>query len=84
LQLRRAESDSSQEHSRAQAASLDDHREYADVVRAALEVQRRQILDMRSDGSIGDTAFQRLEEELDWTELGWEQVIGPADEPEGR
>jgi hypothetical protein len=80
LQLRRAESEPSEELSRVNTAGADDHREYSDVIRAALEVQRRQILAMRSEGTIGDTAFQRLEEELDWTELGWEQVIGPDDE----
>jgi hypothetical protein len=30
---------------------------------------------LRADGTIGDTAFQRVEEELDWTELGWAQVV---------
>jgi CPA1 family monovalent cation:H+ antiporter len=37
---------------------------------------------LRADGTIGDAAFQRLEEELDWTELGWAQVLPPADRPE--
>ena len=84
LQLRRAESESDDDLSHPKTAVAENHRIYSDVVRAALEVQRRQIVEMRSDGRIGDTAFQRLEEELDWTELGWEQVIGPADEPDSR
>jgi CPA1 family monovalent cation:H+ antiporter len=33
---------------------------------------------LRADGTIGDAAYQRIEEELDWTELGWAQVVGPA------
>lgn len=30
-----------------------------------------------AEGTIGDAAFQRLEAELDWAELGWAQVIAP-------
>src|SRR5688572_29325454 len=44
------------------------------VVRAAVDAQRRRLVAMRADGTIGDAAFQRVEEELDWSELGWEQV----------
>ncbi len=33
---------------------------------------------LRADGTIGDAAFQRVEEELDWTELGWAQVVRPG------
>jgi CPA1 family monovalent cation:H+ antiporter len=47
----------------------------AAVVRAALIAQRRRLVALRSDGTIGDAAFQRLEEELDWTELGWASVV---------
>jgi len=32
---------------------------------------------LRADGTIGDAAFQRLEVELDWAELGWAQVLPP-------
>jgi monovalent cation/hydrogen antiporter len=48
----------------------------AAVVRAATEAQRKRLMALRSDGTIGDAAFQRVEEELDWTELGWAQVVG--------
>jgi Na+/H+ antiporter len=48
----------------------------AAVVRAATEAQRRRLMALRFDGTIGDTAFQRIEEELDWTEMGWAQVVG--------
>jgi CPA1 family monovalent cation:H+ antiporter len=45
------------------------------VVRAAMAAQRRRLVSLRDDGTIGDAAFQRVEEELDWTELGWAQVV---------
>ncbi|MFE1602682.1 cation:proton antiporter [Methylobacterium sp. ID0610] len=37
--------------------------------RRAIEAARRTILTLREDGTIGDDAFFRLEEELDWAEL---------------
>jgi len=42
--------------------------------RRALDAARRAALDMRSRDEIGDDAFHRLEEELDWVEMG----IGPS------
>jgi CPA1 family monovalent cation:H+ antiporter len=45
------------------------------VIRAATEAQRRRIVALRGDGTIGDAAFQRIEEELDWSELGWSQIV---------
>ena len=47
----------------------------AAVVRAATAAQRRRLVALRDEGTIGDAAFQRLEEELDWMELGWAQVV---------
>ena len=41
--------------------------------------QRRRLVALRADGTIGDAAFQRVEEELDWAELGWAQVL-PAED----
>jgi CPA1 family monovalent cation:H+ antiporter len=49
----------------------------AAVVRAATGAQRRRLVALRADGTIGDAAFQRVEEELDWSELGWAQVLPP-------
>ncbi|HEU4564182.1 MAG TPA: cation:proton antiporter, partial [Gemmatimonadaceae bacterium] len=46
----------------------------AAVVRAATEAQRRRLVALRSDGTIGDAAFQRVEEELDWAELDWAEL----------
>ncbi len=47
----------------------------AAVVRAATEAQRRRLVAMRDDGTIGDAAFQRVQEELDWAELDWAQLL---------
>jgi monovalent cation/hydrogen antiporter len=45
------------------------------VIRVATEAQRRRLVALRGDGTIGDAAFQRIEEELDWSELGWSQIV---------
>ncbi len=45
------------------------------VVRAATVAQRRRLMALRSDGTIGDAAFQRVEEELDWAELDWARLV---------
>jgi monovalent cation/hydrogen antiporter len=52
----------------------------AAVVRAATQAQRRRLVSLRADGTIGDAAFQVVEAELDWAELDWEQLIqsGPS------
>jgi len=55
----------------------------AAVVRAATEAQRRRLVALRDDGTIGDAAFQRVEEELDWTELGWEQTLRAGRQADG-
>ena len=60
----------------AAGAEERDRDDDAAVVRAATAVQRRRLVALRADGTIGDAAFQRVEEELDWTELGWAQVVG--------
>jgi CPA1 family monovalent cation:H+ antiporter len=89
LQLRRAEADLAMDDAHAndgphvdRAAAPPDsdrvavHDEDVEVVRAATEAQRHRLVALRADGTIGDAAFQRVEEELDWTELGWAQVVG--------
>jgi monovalent cation/hydrogen antiporter len=45
------------------------------AVRAATEAQRKRLFALRADGTIGDAAFQRVEEELDWAELDWAQLL---------
>jgi monovalent cation/hydrogen antiporter len=47
----------------------------AEVVRRVTEAQRRRLMALRSDGTIGDAAFQRVEQEIDWIELGWAQLV---------
>jgi CPA1 family monovalent cation:H+ antiporter len=41
--------------------------------RRALSEARRVVFDMRAREEIGDAAFHRLEEELDWLEMGVER-----------
>jgi len=43
---------------------------HAAMHRRALVEARRVVLEMRTNGDIGDGAFHRLEEQLDWVELG--------------
>jgi Na+/H+ antiporter len=45
------------------------------VVRAATGAQRRALVSLRDQGTIGDAAFQRIEEELDWAELDWARLV---------
>jgi Na+/H+ antiporter len=51
--------------------------EDADVVRAAITAERQKLTALRADGTIGDAAFQRVEEELDWRELDLQQLLQP-------
>ena len=39
------------------------------AMRAALDAERRRLSRLRDDGTIGDDAFHRVEEELDWADL---------------
>jgi CPA1 family monovalent cation:H+ antiporter len=85
LQLRRAEEGLARDGAQATtdaAAPVSPLEGDAVVVQAATGAQRRRLVALRADGTIGDAAFQRLEEELDWTELGWAQVLPPEDPPE--
>jgi hypothetical protein len=47
----------------------------AAAVRAATNAQRKRLMALRAEGTIGDAAFQRVEEELDWAELDWAQLL---------
>ena len=46
----------------------------ADTVRRALTAERHRLLALRADGTIGDPAFQRIEQELDLEELHLRQL----------
>jgi CPA1 family monovalent cation:H+ antiporter len=85
LQLRRAEEDSARDGDAVSPGrpespppvQLDGDGADADavVVRAAAEAQRSRLIALRADGTIGDAAFQRIQEELDWAELDWTQLL---------
>jgi Na+/H+ antiporter len=60
LRLRRAQGDDAADDSNAE----DD-----EVVRAATAAERRRLIELRDNGTIGDTAFQQVEQELDLREL---------------
>lgn len=47
----------------------------ADTVRAAMAAQRRRLAALRADGTIGDDAFHRVEEELDWADLNAQRLL---------
>jgi Na+/H+ antiporter len=42
---------------------------HSDIHRGALRAARQAVLAMRADDEIGDDAFHRIEEELDWLEM---------------
>jgi Na+/H+ antiporter len=46
----------------------------AKLVRGAIAAERRRLVALRANGTIGDTAFQQLEQELDLEELYLEQL----------
>ena len=90
LQLRRAEEEFAHDGTRGNGVAPDEAaaggaietEEDADgrngdaaVVKAATEAQRRRLVALRADGTIGDAAFQRIEEELDWAELDWARLV---------
>ena len=53
----------------------------AAAVHAATDAQRKRLFALRADGTIGDAAFQRVEEELDWAELDWAQLLPQSGQP---
>jgi hypothetical protein len=63
----------------------DDHAPNVDaaVVHAALAAERHRLVSLRADGTIGDTAFQRLEQALDLEELHLQQLVPMRSELEG-
>jgi len=45
-----------------------------EILRSAVFAQRRRLVELRDDGTIGDDAFHRVEEDLDWAELNAEAL----------
>jgi monovalent cation/hydrogen antiporter len=41
--------------------------------------ERNRLVALRADGTIGDAAFQRVEQELDWEELDLQQLVSDDD-----
>lgn len=80
LQLRRAEMDLAAAEE-GEEAPVDREEREADqtVVRAATAAARNRLVALRADGTIGDAAFHRVEEELDWADLDWEQFLRSAE-----
>jgi CPA1 family monovalent cation:H+ antiporter len=56
------------------SAEADGETAYASVQRRAHAAQRRKLSELRATGVIGDDAFHRVEEELDWAEVNAETV----------
>lgn len=48
---------------------VDDGAAYVEALRRAYEAERRKLIELRASGIIGDDAFHRVEEELDWADL---------------
>lgn len=53
----------------APAIALESRMVDGHALRAATSAERSRLLALRASGAIGDHAFQRIEEELDWEEL---------------
>jgi Na+/H+ antiporter len=77
LQLRRAEAEAggAADATGAAAAANVDRSADAEMIRAAMTAERDRLLALRADGTIGDAAFQQIEQDLDWTELDNEQLL---------
>ncbi len=67
--LSRAEADPA-----APRAEGDGNTEYVEAWRKAQAAERRVLSDLRANGVIGDDAFHRMEEELDWAEVNAEST----------
>ena len=46
------------------------------VLRAVTSAERHKLVELRDNGTIGDAAFQQLEQELDWKELESQRIVG--------
>ena len=60
---------------RGTAGDDDDLRAFTDVLRASQAAERRALSSLRADGTIGDDAFHRVEEELDRAEINADSMI---------
>jgi monovalent cation/hydrogen antiporter len=83
LLLRRAEADLSRRRSGRPRSDGDGRALQADAAfaRAATSAERRRLVALRAEGTIGDAAFQRIEQELDLEELDLQQLAPGIDSP---
>ena len=58
------------------ANGIDDDAAYARALRRAHEAERRKLIELRASGVIGDDAFHRVEEELDWADMHAQAQLG--------
>lgn len=64
----------------ADGMTLADHRAIdANIARRATATERRRLVALRTEGTIGDVAFQRVEQDLDLEELDLQALV-PTDE----
>lgn len=78
IMLRRAESETSGSRDRPTADDPTRRNVDAVVVRTAMSAERNRLVALRADGTIGDAAYQRIEQELDVEELYLHQVAPEA------
>jgi monovalent cation/hydrogen antiporter len=57
-------------HDRQDARIREIYAGRSEIYRGALQAARRAVLAMRANNEIGDDAFHRIEQELDWLEIG--------------
>jgi CPA1 family monovalent cation:H+ antiporter len=50
------------------------------LMRRAIAAERRRLVELRAEGTIGDDAFHKVEEELDWAELNAEASSAAAEQ----
>lgn len=54
--------------------SGEENEAHAEVIRVATKAEREKLLALREDGTIGDAAFQRVEQALDFEEVSLQQL----------
>ncbi|QSQ25528.1 cation:proton antiporter [Pyxidicoccus parkwayensis] len=78
VMLRRAEAERANADSSLHGEPVSDGRAFSfdvDIARKATSAERQRLVALRADGTIGDAAFQRVEQELDLEELDLQQLI---------
>ena len=63
------------------ANESDDGAAYLEALREAHTAERRKLIELRDSGVIGDDAFHRVEEELDWADMHAQAQSGVIERP---